>query len=232
MAAAISRFAITNAIVRNLVPLAGILFLGWSAASVLILYFVDTLFAMGVMFAGLMRRFLPPPTDEGWAARVNAEAGYIGAALFLCAVMAVPLGVPRVFMLAGAHLDWKALFADTGFLTGLAMQAAAAFWSGRELYRALETHSPEELRLKRRFALVFLRWMAVVMFSYFGLVYLLGRFAPLFFVAVYAGATFMIEVAPDRFLRIMPGGAEDADPPGAAPAARTHGAKRWRHRSH
>jgi hypothetical protein len=231
MTAAVSPIAITNAAVRNLVPLAGILFLGWSAAAVLILYFVDTLLSMGVMFAGLMRRFLPPPKDEGWAARLNAETGYIGGALFLCAVMAVPLGVPLVFILAGTHLDWKALFVDRGFVTGLAMQAAAAFWSGRDLYRALEARTPEELRLKRRFALVFLRWIAVIMFSYFGIVYLLGRFAPLFFVAIYAAATFMIEVAPDRFLRIMPGGAEDAEPAAAAPAARTHSTKRSRRRA-
>ena len=31
-----------NAVARNVVPLAGILFLGWSAANVLILYFVVT----------------------------------------------------------------------------------------------------------------------------------------------------------------------------------------------
>mgnify|MGYP003499019345 CR=1 FL=1 len=47
--------------------------------------------AMAVMFAGLMRHFMPPPRDDGIAARVNAEAGYIGTALFLGAVFAVPL---------------------------------------------------------------------------------------------------------------------------------------------
>jgi hypothetical protein len=65
MAAPLPPLAIANAIARNLVPLGGILFFGWSAANVLILYFVDTLLAMAVMFAGMMRHFLPPPTDEG-----------------------------------------------------------------------------------------------------------------------------------------------------------------------
>ena len=44
---------IANTVARNLVPLGGILFLGWSAPTVLVLYFADTMFAIAVMFAGL-----------------------------------------------------------------------------------------------------------------------------------------------------------------------------------
>ena len=211
-AAPLSPLAVTNAVARNLVPLGGILFLRWSAANVLILYFVDTLLAMAVMFAGLMRHFLPPPTDEGWAARANAEVGYVGAALFICAFLAVPLGVPLIFMLMGSDVAWRELLADPAFRSGLVLQAVAAFWSCWNLYRALQTHTPEELRLKRQFALVFLRWLVVIMVSYFGIGLFLGRYAAFFFVAIYTVATIMIDVAPDRFLRAMPGGAEDADP--------------------
>lgn len=205
--------AIVNAVARNIVPIGGILFFGWSAANVLVLYFADTLLAMLVMFAGLMRHFLPPPSDEGWAARANAEVGYVGAALFIVAFLAVPLGVPLIFMLSGTDVTPRSLFADPAFRTGLVLQAIAAFWSCHALYQALRFHTPEELRLKRQFSLVFLRWMAVLMTMYVGLTFLLGRFAPLFFVVVYTIATIVIDVAPDRFLRAMPGGAEDADPP-------------------
>jgi len=97
------------------------------------------------------------------------------------------------------------------------LQAIAAFWSCRDLYRALRTHTPEELRLKRQFALVFLRWMVVIMVTYLGVGFIFGRYAAFFFVAVYTAATIMVDVAPDRFLRAMPGGEEDADPlPGTA----------------
>ena len=226
-----SPLAIANAVVRNLVPLAGILFLGWSAANVLILYFVDTLLAMAVMFAGLMRHFLPPPTDEGWAARANAEVGYVGVALAICAFLAVPLGVPLIFMLMGSDVAWRELLTDPGFRTALALQAIATFWSCRDLYRALRTHTPDELRLKRQFALVFLRWMAVIMVSYLGIGVFLGRYAAFFFVAIYGVATFMIEVAPDRFLRAMPGSAEDADPlPGNPNAPASHDKHRRRNK--
>lgn len=229
MAAPPSPLAIADAIVRNVVPLGGILFLGWSAAAVLILYFVDTMLAMAVMFAGLARHFLPPPTDEGWAARANAEVGYVGAALFICAFMAVPLGMPLIFMLAGSDVAWRDLLSDPAFRAGLVLQAIAAFWSCRDLYRALRTHTPEELRLKRQFALVFLRWMAVIMVTYLGVGFIFGRYAAFLFVAIYTAATIMIEVAPDRFLRAMPGGEEDADPlPGSANPPSPHDAKRRR----
>jgi hypothetical protein len=159
------------------VPLGGILFLDWSAANVLILYLVDTLLAMAVMFAGLMRQFVPPPTDEGWAARANAEVGHVGVALAICAFLAVPLGVPLIFMLMGSDVAWRELLTDPGFRMALVLQAIAAFWSCRDLYRALRTHTPDELRLKRQFALVFLRWMVVIMVSYLGIGVFLGRYA-------------------------------------------------------
>ena len=228
----LSPLAVANAVARNVVPLGGILFFGWSAANVLILYFIDTLLAMAVMFAGLMRHFLPPPTDEGWAARANAEVGYVGAALFLCAFFAVPLGIPLIFMLLGSDVAWRDLLSDPAFRSGLILQAIAAFWSCRDLYRALQTHTPEELRLKRQFALVFLRWMVVIIPSYFGIGFFLGRYAAFFFVAIYTAATIVIDVAPDRFLRAIPGGAEDADPlPGTSnPSATPRDPKRWRHK--
>jgi hypothetical protein len=212
--------AIADAVVRNVVPLAGIMFFGWSAANVLILYFVDTMLAIAVIFAGLMRHLMPPPKDDGWAARINAEVGYVGGALVIIVVFMVPLGVPLVFMLAGSDVDWRDIIADPAFRSGLVLQAIVAFWSCRTLYRALQTHTPEQLRIKRQFTLVFLRWMAVIMSTYMGIAFLLGRLAPLFFVAVYTAATIWIEVAPDRFLRAMPRGAEDADPlPGSATTA-------------
>lgn len=203
---------IAQTVARNLVPLGGILFLGWSADNVLLLYFVDTMLAIAVMFAGLMRYFTPPTNQPGVAARINAEVGYVAVALFIAAFISIPLGVPIYFILAMSDRGLAEIFADEAFRGGLVLQAIAAFWSCWGLYRALATHTPEELRLKRRFGLVFLRWMVVLMAAYSGFVFLLGKWASLVLVVVYVAATIMIDVAPDRFLRAMPGGAEDADP--------------------
>jgi len=223
---------LANTVVRNLVPLGGILFLGWSATNILLLYFLDTLLAMAVMFAGLARHFSPALADDGLAARVNGEVGVVAVALLLACLIAIPLGMPLFMMLAAARTDWREVLADPAFRAGLAMQAIAAFWSCMGLYRALRTWTPEQLRLKRRFALVLLRWVVLLMAMYSGLVFLIGRFAAALLVAVYAGTSIVIDVAPDRFLRAMPGGAEDADPlPGdtprsAGPATRRRRRKR------
>lgn len=203
---------IAGTVARNIVPLGGILILGWSAPTVLVLYFADTMLAIAVLVAGLVRYFMPPPKDDGWASRANCEVGAVGAALFVAACIAVPLGVPLIFMLAGSDTSLDSLFGDPAFRTGLLMQAIAAVWSCAGLYRALRTHTPEELRLKRRFSLLFLRWIVVLMVLYTGVAFLFGRWAPLVFVAVYAGTSMVIDIAPDKFLDAMPKGAGDVAP--------------------
>jgi hypothetical protein len=179
---------------------------------VLLLYFVDTMLALGVMFAGLASHFQRDTAEDTVGARINsAFAGPLTAAV-LCAFIAVPLGMPLVFVgAAGGWEGWRELLADPAFLAGVAWQAAAAFWSYLALWRELQERTPEQLKLKRRFALVFLRWIAVIAVVYSPLVFL-GRFLAPLLVVVYAGASIFIEVAPDRFLRSLPGGADVADP--------------------
>lgn len=204
--------AIAQVIARNIVPLAGIVFLGWSAPNVLILYFADTMLTLAVLFAGVARHIAPPIENDGWAARLNGEVGMLAAGVFLMLVFAVPLGLPLLFMLGGA-LDMRALLDDRTFLAGLGWQVVAASWAYVELYRALRHATAEELKLKRRFALVFLRWIALIAVAYLGVGFFAGRFAAILFVAIYVGVTIWAEIAPDRFLRIMPGGAVDAVQP-------------------
>ena len=74
--------------------------------------------------------------------------------------------------------------------------------------------------------------MVVIIPSYFGIGFFLGRYAAFLFVAIYAAATIIIDVAPDRFLRAMPGGEEDADPlPGTVNPPAPHDAKHRRHKN-
>lgn len=203
---------ISQLVVRNLVPVAGVLFFDWSALNVLVLYLVDTLLMMSVIMAGVMRSFVPVD-DHSWASRANSEVGYLGVSLFLFAFIAVPLGVPLIFMTGGDLPGIKATLVDTSFHTGIAIQVAAAFWSWLDLRRAIDAgYTLEQLRLKRRFSLVFLRWMAVVLVAYTPIGQLLGYAGAFAFVVIYAGVSIFVDIAPDRFLRLMPGGAEDANP--------------------
>jgi len=216
--------AIGQVVARNLVPVVGILVLDWSASTVLLLYFVDTMLSIGVIFAGLMSWFGRGSVEDRWASRLNAEVGYVAGAAFLVAFIAVPLGMPLVFV--GALAGWsdvKVIFADPALQAGIAWQVVAAVWSYAGLWRELHHRSPEELRVKRRFTLLFLRWVVILLAVYSPIGWLFGRFLPHLLVALYAGASIVVEIAPDRFLRVMPGGAEDADPlpgPGRAPTAK------------
>jgi len=202
MSAPVPPIAIAQIIARNVVPLAGVLFLGWRAGSVLLLYFLDTMLSITVIFAALMWVF-GRTKPEG--ARLDAFK-IAAATLFVTAFFAIPLGMPVFFVFAASDVHWRDLLEDPGLRTGAVMLAIAAFWSYVELWRALHTATPEQLRIKRRFALVFLRWIGVLMIIYFGL----GIYFPVLVIAGYAALSIWSEIAPDRFLRAA-GDAEDAD---------------------
>jgi hypothetical protein len=210
--------AIGQVVARNVVPVVGVIAFGWPAFNVLLLYFVDTLLAMGVMFAGLAAWF-SRGTEDGAASRASSVVGAIALAAFLCVVFAVPLGMPLLFVgaAAGGTATWAALLEDRSLWTGIAWQVVAAVWSYWGLWQALRHRSPDELGLKRRFALVFLRWFVIVAAVYLPLAWVFGRFLPFVLVLLYVATSIVVEIAPDRFLRLMPGGAADAAPP--APAA-------------
>lgn len=199
---------VAQIVARNIVPLAGIVFLGWNAQNVLIVYFADTMLAMGVLFAGVLRKFAPPIENDGWAARLNGEVGMIGGALFMVLAIALPLGMPLFFMLGG-RMDWRAMFDDSSLRAALAWQFVAAFWAYVELYRALRHATPEQLQLKRRFSLVLLRWFIMIPPAFFGVGMVLGRYGAVLFVAIYVTVSIWAEIAPDHFLRALPGGADD-----------------------
>lgn len=144
--------------------------------------------------------------------------------------MCVPLGIPLIFMLSGSDVTVASLFADSSFRSGLLLQAVTALWSGVGLYSALKTRTPETLRLKLHFALVLLRWIALLAVTYTGIVLVFGRFAAFIYVAIYAAVSIVVDVAPDKFLRVMPGGAEDADPVPGAPISPVRSAPGWKGR--
>ena len=72
--------------------------------------------------------------------------------------------------------------------------------SFRDLVTALRTYTPEQLGLKRRFALVFLRWVGTIGAAYLPFTYLFGQYAPFVLIVVYIGLTIVAEIMPDRFI--------------------------------
>jgi Family of unknown function (DUF6498) len=214
---------IAQAVARNVVPLVGILVFHWSTGNVLILYLLDTLLSMAVIIAGLASSFASPPNDEGVGGWINAEAGYVLAGLLVAAFLAVPLGMPVGIMLAASGFSFREAFNDTSLRGGALVQTVVALWSYIELYRALRTHSPAQLKLRQRFALVFMRWVVVIMATYFILDILPpSEFVLLILVVAYIAGSIVAEVAPDRFLRAMPGGEENLEPDASTTARPTN----------
>ena len=195
---------VVNIVTRNLVPIGGVLLFHWSAPNLLILYFADTLLSMAVLFGGLLYHFSPIDPEEGLADRFNRVGGYTMGALVITLIFAIPLGMPVAILVfgAGGH-SLRAMLDDNGFAVGLAMQAAASLISLRALIAALRDHTPEELRLKRRFAILFLRWVCVIALAMTPFVVMFGRFGALLLVVAYAALTIFTEINPTRFLAIM-----------------------------
>ena len=193
--------AIAQIVARNITPLVGILFFHWSASNVLILYFIDTLLSMAVIFAGLAKSFTP--ASDVVTGRIKSEITFVFVALFLTAFFAIPLGMPIGIVLATADFSWRFAFYDESLRLGVLAQCIIALGSHVELYRALATHSPEQLKLKQRFGLVLMRWVAVMAVCYTGLGFL-GDYGVFLLVAAYIGASIFAEIAPDRLLRGTP----------------------------
>lgn len=216
MNAATTLIAIAQAVARNIVPLIGILAFHWSAGNVLLLYLLDTLLSIAVIVAGLASTFSPPP-NEGVGGWINSEAGYVFGGLFAAVVLAVPLGMPIGIMLAASDFSFRSAFYDSSLRTGALIQAVLALWSYIGLYRALRTYSPTQLKLRQRFALVLMRWVVVIMVTYF-IVEILPPSEPvlLLLVVAYIAASIFAEIAPDRFLRAMPGGEDNLAPDATA----------------
>jgi hypothetical protein len=121
--------------------------------------------------------------------------------------------MPMGIMLAASGFSFREAFSDSSLRGGALIQTVLALWSHIELYRALRTYSPAQLKLRPRSALVFMRWVVVIMVTYC-ILDILPRSEPvlLILVVAYIAGSIFAEMAPDRFLRAMPGAADNLEP--------------------
>ncbi len=195
---------IASLIARNLVPAVGVLFLGWSAGNLLVLYYLDTILSAAVVMLLIARHItgLGKPGQRGrplegpldW---IKASLGSLLGAILIC----LPLGVPLVWTLA--QFDWSvaAALADKSFLTGLGLQVAGSISGGFQAHRDLLARSDDERVLKHRAAFIVARWLVVLIVAFTGFIGFLGPWiGGTLIVLVYAGATVYFELFPDRAL--------------------------------
>lgn len=88
------RERIVFVILRNLIPIFGVLFLGWSAQNLIVLYFVDTLGAMWALITALALHFQAASAAPTFFTRLGNYAAMLFAGAFTVAFLAIPLGMP------------------------------------------------------------------------------------------------------------------------------------------
>jgi uncharacterized protein DUF6498 len=195
---------------RNAVGLVGILFFGWSASTLLILYFADTLAGMWAVFAAVGFKLSNVDPRQGFWTVVEGALSGIAVALFLVAVVAVPLGIPLVFVLGISGSVWRQVWADSTLTAGIGVIALTGFVGAvRHIFTLAEGHAGD-VAVKQTFAILMTRWILVLLAIY-TLGGLLGRLGLYVVVVVYAAASAWSELAPERFAQLVP----DRRPPGS-----------------
>jgi hypothetical protein len=185
------------------VGLVGTLFLGWSASALVILYFADTLAGMWAVFAAVGFKLSNVDPREGvWAVAEGALSG-IAVATFLVAVVAVPLGIPLVFVLGSSGAVWRQAWADPTLSAGLGVIALTGLGGAVRHIFALAEGRAGDATVKQAFARLMTRWL-LVLAAIYALGGLLGRLGLYVVVVVYAVASAWSELAPERFARLVP----------------------------
>lgn len=155
--------AMVNLAMRTVVPVIGVLFLGYDAKRLAALYFVDTWLCFASLFGLLMYQYLPIGRGEKlrWIDTVNGYAGFWLAGLFAASCVMFAAGFPMIFVLSWA--DVRAMANDQNFLLTLGGHVASS--TVAFVMQTLRTRIDEgiKLRLRHRIEFAFLRWIAVYM---------------------------------------------------------------------
>lgn len=194
-----------SVVIRNLISIVGVLFLGWSAEQMVLLYFADALAGFWAVLTAVVYLFLPSGA-ENWGDRVYNVLSAAFGALFLVAFIAIPLGLPILFMVQG---DWQliwSLFEKPSFINGLIGISITNLILSFRLYFQ-EVTSEEGFTflspIKRYFSFLFIRWFIVIVFIY-GIGMLLGDAAKYGCVVIYAATTISSELFPKQFANLIP----------------------------
>ena len=201
--------ALASLVAANLAPLVGIIVLGWSPLSVLVLYFVDTFFGFGVVMLLVMTHVTGNEQGgplSGWKDWAKA----LGGLAFLGAIFALPLSIP-LWIVGGDALVEELARPDNGLAYAIAAQAAMSALAAARMHRVLKAREDDDRILARRALFLAARWMTMFVAMVTGFVPLLGPVIGGFvLVSIYGGASIYFELFPERAERFVRG--RDAKP--------------------
>lgn len=189
-------------VLRNLIPVLGILFLGWSAQNLIVLYFVDTLGAMWALITALALNFPEAKLATALAARVQMFLTLMFVGAFLVAFMAIPLGMPLLIYTMATDWDWQAALQDQEFVYGVLLIAALSFVGMIRQYQLIAAVTVDNYDAKRDFGILMTRWVIILLVIY-TLGFLLGPIGAYLMVIAYAAATIASEIFPKEFANLF-----------------------------
>ena len=201
--------AIASLVAANVAPLAGILFLGWSPASVLVLYFIDTFLSLGAVILLVAVHVTGNDAGKRFTSWKDWAKACIGLAI-LGAIMAFPMAFPLLIVL-GDDFGMRELSSQRGFVAGIAWQLAFSMYAVVRQHRDLLQRHDDDRVLARRAIFLVARWVVMFMATVPGLLSLLGpSIGGFLMVAIYGGASVYFELFPERAERLLRG--KDAKP--------------------
>ncbi len=149
-------------VARNAVGVVGLLFFGWSPASLAVLYFVDTLAGMGAAFAAVGFKLSNVDPRRGFWTLVEGGFSGIAVATVLVAVVAVPLGIPLVFVLGSSRAVWREVWADPTVASGIGVVLLTGLVTAVQHVVALAEGRAGEATVKQAFTILVTRWVLVL----------------------------------------------------------------------
>jgi hypothetical protein len=219
--------ATATLIARNLVPLVGVLLLGWSAANLVVLYFVDTFVGLGVVLMMVMAHVTGNERGERFTRVPDWVKGFAGLAIF-GAIMALPMAFPLVLYFADHEDRLMALLSERDFQIALGAQLAACVWGAAQMHRDLLARDDDDRVLAGRALFIVARWILIFIVGMTGAFVVPGpAIGGFLMIAVYAGASVYFELFPERAVQFVRGRNAkplvfegDLDGPGSPPSGK------------
>jgi hypothetical protein len=196
-----------NVISRALIPVFGIVFLGWSGGKVLLVYFADTLGSMYAVSA--LAAYAAGQTEPDFQAGIKdgmtplkrlrlvvglALLGFVGPL-----ALAIPFGGFLAILLAAQDFEWREALADRNLWISIGCQflATVAFMIA-QLKWILTLKDPRKL-VQARTGLLFARWVVMLLVGVLA-VGLPSEIYLVLMVLAYAAGTVALELVPERVL--------------------------------
>jgi hypothetical protein len=200
-----------NVLVRALIPIFGVAFLGWSGTKLLVVYFADSLAsfysaAMLTSYAVMTKSTeyqtgMKNSTTVGWRVRTGIKVALAPLAFVL--VVGFFLGVlPLFVMLDIQAVPWREFLSDRGLYIAVGCQFAGAVTLLMNELDWVRTLDDPKHWFQQQVALLGARWGAMVLFGFFLSPLIALIYAP-FLIVTYAVATVALELAPSRVLDLL-----------------------------